>query len=242
MDEILSVLTVIFKVVYTYQLDRLFCYSCHCHWPFRYISFHRTEAPGCCTRACDSWLLRHTLLNMSPKETMVPNHHQLKRHTAKVGYWTSWFQAHSSVAGVACQNIPEADGESGTLKVREETYCVDFNWHFLTKQQEVRPKYRKCCPGGFRNFLKAWGSFHVYHERSCNGNASVEFRCVLLTWTGVSVAGLGLSPIAIAVLASQLRHRSVTVTYSGDLPFPASHRAWWPWWPQTPASVLPNWD
>lgn len=137
------------------------------------------------------------------------------------------------------QKIPEADSESGTLKVREETYCVDFSWHFLTKQQEVSPKHRKCCPGGVS---KAWRSFDVYHKRSCSGDASVEFRYVLLTGTGVSMAGLGLSPIALAVLASQLRHRSVTVTYSGDLPFPTSHRAWWPRRPQTPASVLPNWD
>lgn len=95
---------VILGVVYTHRSDRLFCYSCHCHWPFRYISFHRTEVPGCCTHACDFWLLRHTLLNMSPKETMVPNHHQLKRHTAKVWYWTSWFQTHSSMAAVACEH------------------------------------------------------------------------------------------------------------------------------------------
>lgn len=89
-------------------------------------------------------------------------------------------------------------------------------------QQEVSLKHRKCRPGGLS---KACGIFNVHHKHSCNRDATGEFRYVLLTGTGVSVAGLGLSPIALAVFASQLRHRGVTVAYSGDLPFPTSHRA-----------------
>lgn len=54
------------------------------------------------------------------------------------------------------QKIPEADRESGTLMVRKETYCVDLSSHFLTKQQEVRPKHRKCCLGESARLEEAW--------------------------------------------------------------------------------------
>lgn len=56
------------------------------------------------------------------------------------------------------------------------------------------------------------------------------------------MAGLSLSPISLAVFATQLRHGSVAVAYSGDLSLAAGHRAGRPRRPQTPASVLPNWD
>lgn len=146
---------------YTHQSDRLFCYSCHCHWPFRYISCRRAEAPGCCTHACDFWLLRHTLPNMSPTETKVPNRRQLKGHIVKSltlsflipGTFVNCFCSMWTPSG---QKIPEADRESGTLMVREETYCVDLSWHFLTKQQEVRPKHRKCCLGESARLREAW--------------------------------------------------------------------------------------
>lgn len=92
-----------FRGVSTYRWDRLFCYSCHCHRPFRYTSFHRAEVPDCCTHACDFSLLRHTLLNTLPKETTVPSHHPLEENTM--------------ISDTPSQKIPEAERESRVLKV-----------------------------------------------------------------------------------------------------------------------------
>lgn len=231
------------RVTYTYQLDRLFCYSCHCHWPFRYMSCHRTEAQGCCTHACDFWLLRHMLPNMSPTETMVPNRRQLKGHIVNVWHWASWFQAHSSIVSAACEHPRSKDprGRQGIWNFNGTggNILCWFEFTFPDKAAGGQAKTQKILPWGIG---KARGSLDACHKRSCNGDSAVGFRWVWLTGTGFSMAGLSLSPVALAVLASQLRHGSVAVTYSGDLSLATGHRAGGPRRPQTPASVLTNWD
>lgn len=45
----------------------------------------------------------------------------------------------------------------------------------------------------------------------------------ILTGTRLGTADLSLPSITLAIFAPQLRHRSITVSNPGDLPFPTSH-------------------
>lgn len=45
----------------------------------------------------------------------------------------------------------------------------------------------------------------------------------ILTRTWLGSADLSVSPISLAVFSPQLRHRSIAVSYSGDLSFSTSH-------------------
>lgn len=47
----------------------------------------------------------------------------------------------------------------------------------------------------------------------------------ILTGTWLSTADLSLPSIPLAVFAPQLRHRSIAMSYPGNLSFPTSHRA-----------------
>lgn len=124
------------------------------------------------------------------------------------------------------------------LKTTTENILTWFESTFPDRQSGGQSKtHGECCLRGAMRHEEVW----LFDTAIAVMEMLLLSASEVLTGTRLGSAALSLSPTSLTVFAPQLWHRSVAVSYSGDLSFSTGHRAGRPRRPQTPTSILTNW-